>query len=125
MKRVLVLAVLAVAIAIAVFVWRRRETVPSPLLVLHGNVDIRQVSLAFDGSGRISDMHAEEGTVVKAGTVLARLDTRTLALQAEQAAAQIEVQEQTLRRVRRGPRPQEVEQARSRLAAVQADQSRS
>jgi HlyD family secretion protein len=69
-------------------------------------------------------MHAEEGDVVKAGTVLARLDTRTLALQADQAAAQIEVQEQTLQRVRSGPRVQEVEQARSRLAAAQADQSR-
>ena len=56
--------------------------------------------------------------------MLARLDTRTLALQADQAAAQIEVQEQALRRVRSGPRPQEVEEARSRLEAAQADQSR-
>jgi HlyD family secretion protein len=94
------------------------------LLALHGNVDIRQVSLAFDGSGRISELRAEEGDVVKAGTVLARLDTRTLALQADQAAAQIQVQEQALRRVRSGPRPQEVEQARSRLAGAQADQAR-
>src|SRR4051812_10452550 len=124
MKKVFVLAVLAVAIATASFVWTKRRPLESPLLVLHGNVDIRQVSLAFDGSGRISEMHAEEGDVVKAGAVLARLDTRTLALQADQAAAQIEVQEQTLRRVRSGPRPQEVEQARSRLAAVQADHLR-
>jgi HlyD family secretion protein len=56
--------------------------------------------------------------------VLARLDTRTLALQTEQASAQIEVQEQALRRIRSGPRPQEVEQARSRLTAAQAEQSR-
>jgi HlyD family secretion protein len=124
MRKVLVPAVLAAALAIAGFVWTHRTPVESKVLVLHGNVDIRQVSLAFDGSGRISEMHAEEGDVVKAGTVLARLDTRTLALQAEQAAAQIEVQEQTLRRVRSGPRPQEVEQARSRLAGTQADQSR-
>ena len=124
MKKILVLAVLAVALAVAGFLWTRRKTVESPLLVLHGNVDIRQVSLSFDGSGRIADMHAEEGDVIKAGTVLARLDTRTLALQADQAAAQIEVQEQTLRRVRSGPRPQEIEQARSRLDALQADQSR-
>ena len=99
-RRVLILAAVAVAVAIAGIVWARRRTAESPLLVLHGNVDIRQVSLAFDGSGRISEMHADEGDVVKAGTILARLDTRTLSLQAEQAAAQIEVQEQTLRRVR-------------------------
>jgi HlyD family secretion protein len=124
MRRALVLVVLAAAAGIAAFLWSRRDTVPSSLLVLHGNVDIRQVSLAFDGSGRISDLHADEGDVVKAGMVLARLDTRTLALQAEQASAQIEVQEQALRRVRSGPRPQEIEQARSRLTAAQTEQAR-
>ena len=125
MRRLLALAVLAVALAVGWFVWTHRRTVESPsVLVLHGNVDIRQVSLAFDGSGRIAEMHADEGDTVKAGTVLARLDTRTLALQADQAAAQIDVQEQMLRKVRSGPRVQEVEQARSRLAAAQADQSR-
>jgi HlyD family secretion protein len=124
MKKILVLVVLVVATATAVFFWSRREVPVSSVLALHGNVDIRQVTLAFEGSGRIIELHAEEGDVVKAGTVLARLDTRTLALQAEQAAAQIEVQEQTLRRVRNGARPQEVEQARSRLDAVQADLAR-
>src|SRR3954453_6159370 len=125
MKKVLLLTVLVAALAIAGYWWTRRTpVVDSRSLVLHGNVDIRQVSLAFDGSGRISELHAEEGDVVKAGMVLARLDTRTLALQTEQASAQIEVQEQALRRVRSGPRPQEVEQARSRLTAAQAEQSR-
>ena len=125
MKRVLVLAVLVVVVAAAWFVWTHRRPTESPsVLVLHGNVDIRQVSLAFDGSGRIAEMNADEGDTVKAGMVLARLDTRTLALQADQAAAQIDVQEQMLRKVRSGPRVQEVEQARSRLAAAQADQSR-
>jgi HlyD family secretion protein len=124
MKKLLVLAILGVALAIGGYLWTHRRPVESPLLALHGNVDVRQVSLAFDGSGRISELRAEEGDVVKAGTVLARLDTRTLALQADQAAAQIQVQEQALRRVRSGPRPQEVEQARSRLAGAQADQAR-
>jgi len=124
MKKVLVLVVLAVALAAAAVAWTRREGPDPRLLTLHGNVDIRQVSLAFDGSGRISEMLVEEGDHVKAGAVVARLDTRTLALQSEQAAAQIEVQEQTLRRVRSGPRVQEIQQARSRLAAAQAEQAR-
>lgn len=124
MKKVLILAVLLTAIAVAAFFWTRRETIQPSFLELHGNVDVRQVSLAFEGSGRISEILVEEGDVVKTGAVIARLDTRTLALQAEQATAMIEVQEQGLRRVRSGPRVQEVEQARSRLAAAQAEQSR-
>jgi len=52
------------------------------------------------------------------------LDTRTLALQAKQAQAQIEVQQQSLRRLRAGSRPQEIAQARSRVIAAEADAAR-
>lgn len=49
-------------------------------LILYGNVDIRQISLAFNSNGRIEEMLKEEGDAVKAGDVLARLDTRPLEL---------------------------------------------
>ena len=124
MKKVLVLGVLAVALAIGGFVWTSRKT---GRISAAGAARQRRHPSGLTGLRR---QRADLRTARRrrrrrqSGTVLARLDTRTLALQAEQAAAQIEVQEQTLRRVRSGPRPQEVEQARSRLAAVQADQSR-
>lgn len=124
MKKILLLVVVVAALAVGAYMWTRREVVQPTHLELHGNVDIRQISLAFDGSGRISELLAEEGDLVKAGMVLARIDTRTLALQAEQAVADIRVQEQMLVRVKSGARPQELEQARSRLAAVQADLAR-
>lgn len=66
-------------------------------------------------------MRVEEGDRVNAGVVLGVLDTRTLALQAEQAQAQIGVQQQTLQRLRNGARPQEIAQARSRVTAAQVD----
>ncbi|MFT4196882.1 MAG: HlyD family efflux transporter periplasmic adaptor subunit [Pseudoxanthomonas sp.] len=90
-------------------------------LKLHGNVDIRQVSLAFDGNGRVAALQVDEGDAVKAGQVLATLDTQTLALQAEQAQAQIGVQQQALLRLQNGSRPEELAQARSSYAAAQAD----
>jgi len=93
-------------------------------LVFHGNVDIRQISLAFDGYGRIKALNGQEGERVKTGALLGRLDTQTTALQAEQALAQIEVQRQSLLRLRNGARPQEIAQASSRLLARQADAAR-
>lgn len=93
-------------------------------LTLHGNVDIRQISLAFDGSGRVAQLQVEEGDHVKTGAVLGTLDTRALVLQAAQAQAQIDVQQQNLARLRNGSRPQELAQARSRLASAQADAAR-
>ena len=124
MRKVLVLAVAAVALGSAFFFWSRRTPAPPQALILHGNVDIRQVSLAFDGSGRIAEVRAEEGDRVRAGAVLATIDTRTFELQIDQATAQIEAQEQNLRRLRNGARPQEIEEARSRLATAEAEVAR-
>ncbi|CAM5202541.1 hypothetical protein CDEN61S_00043 [Castellaniella denitrificans] len=124
MKKPLIVVVLAVVLVIAgLFWWRSHDTDTSTSLTLYGNVEIRQISLAFDGSGRVVELHAEEGDKVKAGAVLAVLDTRTLALEAERARYQIGVQRQALLRLRNGSRPQEVAQARSRVTAAQADAS--
>jgi len=90
-------------------------------LVLQGNVDVRQVSLAFEESGRIAEVRAEEGSSVKAGTVLATLDTVSLKLQAEEAKAQGEVQRQNLLRLRNGSRPEDVAQAQARLVSAEAE----
>ena len=122
MKKPLVLVVVALAVVLAAWAWwhsSRHED--EGALVLYGNVDIRQISLAFDGSGRVSEVRAEEGDAVQTGSVLAVLDTRTLALQAEQAQALLEAREQALLSLRNGARPQELAQARSRLAAAQAE----
>ena len=62
--------------------------------VYHGNVDIRQVSLAFNGGDRIKEILTQEGDRVEAGQIMARLDTTTLALQLSQAKAQWTVQQQ-------------------------------
>ena len=124
MKKSLIVAIVVAALVITGLLWwKSHDTGASTALTLYGNVDIRQVSLAFDGSGRVAEVRAEEGDKVKAGAVLALLDTRTLALQADQARYQIGVQQEALLRLRNGSRPQEIAQSRSRLAAAQADAS--
>ena len=124
MKKPLIALCLLAVLVLGVWVWvHQRDKGHNGALVLHGNVDIRQIALAFDGSGRVAELRVEEGDRVSAGAVLGVLDTRTLALQAEQAQAQIGVQQQNLLRLRAGSRPQEVVQARSRVIAAQADAS--
>ncbi|MCC2681236.1 MAG: Secretion protein HlyD [Nitrosospira multiformis] len=90
-------------------------------LTLFGNVDIRQVSLAFNGNDRIAEMRVEEGDRVKAGQVLAMLDTRILTLQIAQAEAQVAAREQALLRLENGTRPEEIAQAKAEVASAQAD----
>ncbi|MCJ2186297.1 efflux RND transporter periplasmic adaptor subunit [Novosphingobium beihaiensis] len=123
-KSVIGAALLAVLVG-ATAIWLvSRSGRDANTLVLQGNVDLRQVSLAFDGNGRIEALHAEEGDRVKAGALLAELDTQTLSLQAEQAKAKMAADRQTLLRMEHGSRPEEITQARDRLDAAEADAAR-
>lgn len=121
MKKILILVLVALAAAGGGWWWWNRQApVDTGHLVLQGNVDIRQVSLAFDGSGRIADLRVEEGDSVKAGDVLGHLDTRTLLLQARQAEAQVDAARQALLKLQNGARPEEIAQARAQLASAEA-----
>ncbi|MGD9809945.1 MAG: secretion protein HlyD [Sphingobium sp.] len=89
-------------------------------LVLYGNVDIREVDMAFRVNGRIKSIAVEEGDRVKSGEVLATLDTATLDARIGQADAKVAEAEAQLARLRDGSRPQDLAQARARVAAAEA-----
>jgi len=120
-RRILFVTALVITVAVLAGWYFTREQGDTDTLVLFGNVDIRQVSLAFNGSERVVDMRVQEGDRVEAGQVLATLDTRTLLLQIAQAEAQIDVQKQVLLRLKNGTRPEEVAQTRAEVAAARAD----
>src|SRR5262245_30559964 len=74
-----------------------RNSAGAPPVVLYGNVDIREVDLAFRQGGRLERMAFEEGDFVPAGTVLAELDSgpycdALAAATAEVAAARAELE---------------------------------
>ena len=89
-------------------------------LVLQGNVDVREVSLAFRQSDRILEMLAEEGDRVQKGQVLARLDTRELKLQLQRLNAEIAAQQSTVDKLHNSTRPEEIRQAEGNLRQAQA-----
>jgi HlyD family secretion protein len=121
-KRLLPAAVALGLAALALAGWYlTRQPADAATLVLFGNIDIRQVSLAFNGSERIAEMGVQEGDRVEAGQVIARLDTRALTLQIAEAEARIAVQGQVLLRLKHGTRPEEVAQARAEVQAAKAE----
>jgi len=122
-RRLLVPFVVAAVVLIAALflVWRSYGDRASDDLVLYGNVDIHQVSLAFNASERIRELRAREGDRVHAGDLLGVLDTRTPRIHLAQTDAQSGAQEQALLRLTSGSRPQEIAQARANLAAAEAE----
>jgi HlyD family secretion protein len=90
-------------------------------LTLYGNVDIRQVQLAFNGSERISTMQVREGEPVKKGQLLATLDTVRLAGNVDLEQAQMASQRQVVARMEAGSRPEEISKAQADVDAARID----
>lgn len=92
-------------------------------LKLYGNVDIRQVQLAFNGSERIVTMQAREGDQVKKGQLLATMDKVRLANNVDLQRAQLAAQQQQVARLEAGSRPEEISKARAdvEVARIAAD----
>jgi len=101
--------------------WYMNRNRGSDDLVLYGNVDLRQVTLAFNGSQRIAEVLVEEGAQVRKGEVLARLETGRLAPLVAEAEAQVASQQAVVDRLRNGSRPEEIAQARANLEAARAE----
>src|SRR3954471_3649522 len=120
MMRVVLLAVLAIALGLGVWWWLHGRA-GKDVLTLYGNVDLRQVDLAFNNSERVTEVLVKEGDHVAPGQVLARLDTGRLEPQLEQARAMADAQASAVERLHHGNRPQEVAQARANLVQAQAE----
>jgi HlyD family secretion protein len=123
MKRtILLLVLLAAAGGIAWYVWKYvHHADASSELTLYGNVDLRQVQLAFNNSERIVSVLFQEGDRVKKGQLLARLDTSRLEPQVSQAESQVAAQQQVVERLHNGARPEEVAQAKANVDLAKAD----
>lgn len=91
-------------------------------LLLYGNVDLRQVDLAFNNSERISEVLVQEGDKVVRGQPLARLDTSRLKPQLASALAEVDAQQAAVEKLHHGSRPEEVAQARANVESAKADQ---
>ncbi len=119
--RILVLLVVIGAIAAGIYYYRKGGEEPTDRLVLYGNVDIRQVQMAFQDNGRIEKIYVTEGDRVKAGQVLAEIDPVRYRAAVAAAKSKVASQEQVLARLLAGSRPQEIAAARARVAAAKAN----
>ena len=119
-KRIIPIALLALA-ALGLVWWLTHRHAASDEIVLYGNIDLREVDLAFNDSQRVASVLVREGDSVRKGQVLARLDTSRLEPQLAQAEAQAAAQRAVVARLHHGSRPEEIAQARANLMLAQAD----
>jgi HlyD family secretion protein len=110
-----------VIVAGAVWVWRAQHDAEADgRLVLYGNVDIRQVQLAFNDAERITALHAQEGDRVQAGQLLATLDSQRFAASVADSEAKAAAQRETVARLVAGNRPEEIRKAKADMEVAKA-----
>jgi HlyD family secretion protein len=115
MKRAVPPILLTVAVlGIGWMMWQRLHGRPADD-VLYGNVEIRQVDLAFNAFGTVQAMLRQEGDRVKTGDALAALDDETNRHALELAEARRDVARAQLDQLLAGSRIEDINEARGSL----------
>ena len=130
LKRVLVAGTLLVVAGLVGFYFFR------PPVVTVGTVTSRDVAPAIQGvgtveakvvvnvsskvTGRVVSVLVDQGDPIRAGQTLVRLDAAQYAADVDRGEANVRTAEAQLRDLLAGPRPQEIEQLRARLASASA-----
>lgn len=83
-------------------------------------VPAKSVELTFEQSGIVAEILVEEGSIVQAGTELARLDDRELVLAVEEAEANLAQAQADYDRLIEGATPEEVAIAEASLESAKA-----
>jgi len=98
-----------------------REKPPTDRVRVSGYVEATEVRIAPEVGGRLIDLKVAEGDRVKAGDIIAQLDTADIALALQRAAAERLAADAQLRLLLAGARHEDIRQAEAQLAAAEAD----
>ena len=120
MKKVIMIAVAVLGLGGAGYYLLQHGNAAAAVNTLYGNVDIRSVNLAFRVGGRVQEVKVDEGTTVKAGEVLAALDTEPLQNSLHAAQASVAALSARNALLHKGQRVEDIDQGRARVQAAQA-----
>lgn len=118
--RILIPLVLVAGVGIGLYVYLHQQPPAQDTLQLFGNVEIRQVRLAFHDTGRIEQIPAQEGAAVKSGDLVAGLDPSRFEAAVAEARARVSTQKEVLASLLAGSRPEVIAEAEARVRAAEA-----
>ncbi len=116
--RILLIIALIAALASGYFYFTKEKDTTQ--LTLYGNVDIREVDLAFRVAGKLLEMRVEEGDLIKKGDVLALLDAEPYQREFDAAAARVRRAKTIVQKFESGSRPQEIKSAKAQVTEAEA-----
>ena len=124
-RKKLIIAVIVVTLAVivvATLVFRNGKE--DGVLRLSGNMEVTEADLGFKIPGRLSELLVDEGSRVKEGDVLARLDAAEIEAVVVQNRAVLSEAKTRLAELRAGLRPQEIAKAKAQVNLQAAELAR-
>lgn len=115
---------LAVAVLLGGVLLFYVQSQPAPesgVLRVSGNVEITDAEVSFKIAGRVAERLVSEGETVRAGQVVARLDTSELGQEVALRKAEVRAAEAALAELETGSRPEEIAQAKAVVRRTRAD----
>jgi HlyD family secretion protein len=82
---------------------------------------VRRVNLSPKTQGRLAQLYVEQGDIVQAGDIVARMESAEIEAQLIQAEARLDRSQANLEKLQAGTRPEEIDQAQARLNQVKAN----
>jgi HlyD family secretion protein len=124
-RKKILIAAIVVVVGVAIYlVSSLRNHSDDGSMFLSGNVEITETNVGFKIPGRVIEISVDEGSVVKEGDVLARLDSAELSSLVAQNRAFLQEASARLSELREGSRSQEIEQAKANVIAQEAELKR-
>ena len=108
-------------IVFVIFVAGCGPKTPADRVRVSGQVEATDVQISPQVGGRLLDLRVVEGDRVKAGDLIAKLDTADAELSLARAHAEHDQAEAQLRLLQAGARPEDIRQAEAQVAAAQAN----
>jgi HlyD family secretion protein len=110
-----------VAVALGVWFYWGAGKGDDGVLRLAGHIEATETDLGFKVPGKIAAIHFQEGQEVRAGEVVAELESHDLHDEVKAAQARLDSLRANLAKLEAGYRPQEVREAQAAVAQAQAD----
>jgi HlyD family secretion protein len=97
LRVVLIVAVVVGGAGAGFYWWKHSQSLLPPGIAWgNGRIEADEIDIATKFAGRIAEMLADEGDMVKAGQIVARMDTQDLAASLKKAEAQVQLAQRAI-----------------------------
>ncbi len=123
-KKIVAIICIAAVVAAIIFLQTMYPKKSSGVIRVSGNIEATTVELSFKIPGRVLERPLDEGETVRAGQLVARLDSEDLRHEVAARRAEVDAAKAALAELEAGYRKEEIAQADAALRRIEADARR-